>query len=276
MLCVIALLAQVPAASAQAPVERGKYLVSTIMACGNCHTPRDPSGVLQMDKQFSGGRRFNTPAFDVTASNITPDKETGIGAWDDAAIKKLMTAGVRPDGVQVAPIMPFSFYKGLTPGDLDAVVAYLKSIPPVKNQVPPPVYKMPVHATPYPDAEKPVADAAMRDPPVRGRYLATLGHCMECHTPISQGRHEFDTALGKGGREFPGPSGVSVSSNITSSKQSGLGNASDADIKRAITQGIGKDGRKLKPPMAFAAYAGLTDQDLNALVVWVRSLPPLD
>lgn len=276
MLCVIALLAQASAASAQTSVERGNYLVNTIMACGNCHTPRGPGGVPLMDKQLSGGLRFDEPVFDVTASNITPDPDTGIGRWRDGDIKKLLTTGIRPDGVQVAPIMPFNFYKGITPRDLDAVVAYLKSVPAVKNQVPTPVYKVPVTGAPYPDAQKPITEAAMRDPLVRGRYLAAIGHCMECHTPMIQGRHEFDTALGKGGREFAGPWGVSVSANITSSKKSGLGDADGATIKRAIIQGIGKDGRKLKPPMAFAAYARMTDQDLDALVAWVRSLPPKD
>ncbi len=99
---------------------------------------------------------------------------------------------------------------------------------------------------------------------------------MECHTPLEQGRLQFDTAMGKGGRQFDGPWGVSISANITSSRASGIGNAGDADIKRAITQGIGKDGRKLKPPMAFNAYARLSEQDVNALVAWLRTVPPID
>jgi mono/diheme cytochrome c family protein len=275
LLCAIALAVQASLANAETPVERGSYLVNSIMTCGNCHTPRGPGGALLME-QLSGGLRFDEPVFDVTASNITPDKETGIGNWSDADIKKLMTTGIRPDGVQVAPIMPFQFYKAITPRDLDAIVAYLRSIPAVKNQVPTPVYKVPVKGTPYPDAQKPVTEAAMRDPLARGRYLAMIGHCMECHTPMAQGHHQFDMAMGKGGMEFPGPWGKSVASNITSSKTSGLGNASDADIKRAITQGIGQDGRKLKPPMAYDMYARMTEEDLNALVVWVRSLPPKD
>jgi mono/diheme cytochrome c family protein len=275
IVCVVALVALTAVARAQTPVERGDYLVNGIMACGNCHTPKGPGGVPQNDKLLSGGLRFNEAPFDVTGSNITPDPETGIGRWSDADIKKLLTTGVRPDGVQVAPIMPYGFYKGMMPKDLDAVVVYLKSIPAVKNQVVAPVYKMAAHATPYPDAQKATVESDLRDPVARGRYLAMLGHCMECHTPMAQGRHEFDKA-GKGGREFNGPWGVSVSSNITSSKKSGLGNADVAAIKRAITEGIGHDGRRLKPPMDFPAYARITGQDLDALVAWVRSLPPLD
>jgi mono/diheme cytochrome c family protein len=276
ILGVVAILGAVSAAFAQTPVQRGEYLVNTIMTCGNCHTPKGPGGAPQNDKLLSGGLRFDEPVFDVTASNITPDKETGIGTWSEADIRKLLTTGVRPNGVQVAPIMPFAFYKNMLPRDLDAVVAYLKSVPAVKNEVPAPIYKVAIQATPYPDAQKRATENELLDPVARGRYLATIGHCMECHTPMDKGHHLYDTALGKGGMEFPGPWGKSVAANITSSKTSGLGNADAATIKRVIAQGIGKDGRKLMPPMDYAAYAKMTDQDLDALVTWVRSLPAMD
>jgi mono/diheme cytochrome c family protein len=107
----------------------------------------------------------------------------------------------------------------------------------------------------------------------RGFYLATIAHCMECHTPMAAGKHDF-SQLGKGGREFPGPWGVSVSRNLTSSKTAGLGNWSDADIKRAVTQGVRPDGTKLKPPMGFPNYARMTDGDLNDIIAWLRTLSP--
>ena len=84
-------------AVAQTPVERGSYLVNTVMTCHNCHTPMGPNGP-QFDKALSGGLRFNEPPFDVTASNITPDPETGIGKWSDADIKKALQKGVQPNG----------------------------------------------------------------------------------------------------------------------------------------------------------------------------------
>src|SRR5438552_9704989 len=109
---------QATTALAQTPVERGGYLVNTVMTCHNCHTPMGPNGP-QFDKALSGGLRFNEPSFDVTASNITPDPETGVGSWSDSAIKKALHEGVRPTGHQVAEVMPSGFYKILTPGDLD-------------------------------------------------------------------------------------------------------------------------------------------------------------
>src|ERR1700758_3544832 len=106
------------AARAETTVERGSYLVNTIMTCGNCHSPKGPPDVIA-GKDFSGGLRFDVPPFDVTAPNITPDKETGIGAWSDADLKKLLRTGVRPNGVQIAVVMPTAFYQVLTARDLD-------------------------------------------------------------------------------------------------------------------------------------------------------------
>ena len=104
-------------------------------------------------------------------------------------------------------------------------------------------------------------------------YLATIGHCMECHTPMEKGQRDFVNKLGTGGFELKGPWGVSVSRNITSHKEKGIGAWSDAEIKRAITQGVRKDGSQLKPPMGFSYYAHMTDADLDAVVAWLRTVP---
>src|SRR5215813_6500010 len=119
---------------AQGSLERGRYLVDTVMTCHNCHTPKGPNGP-QFDKALSGGLRFDEPAFDVTASNITPDRDTGIGSWSDAEIRGALLEGTRPAGHHLAPVMPSGYYKILTPGDLDGIVAYLRSVPPVANKV---------------------------------------------------------------------------------------------------------------------------------------------
>ena len=107
------------------------------MTCANCHSPKGPPAAIA-GKDYSGGLRFDEPPFDVTAPNITPDKETGIGNWTDDQIKTLLLTGKHPNGCQVAEIMPTAFYPILTPGDLNAIVAYLRSLPPVKNKVPDP------------------------------------------------------------------------------------------------------------------------------------------
>jgi mono/diheme cytochrome c family protein len=262
-------------AAAQSATERGNYLVNTIMTCGNCHTPKGPPAAVA-GKDFSGGLTWDEPPFKVTAPNITPDKETGIGAWTDAQIKTMLLTGKNPHGIQEAEVMPTAFYPILIPGDLDGIVAYLRTLAPVKNKVADPVYKIALPHHVFPGAEKAYSQADLSDTLKRGFYLATIGHCMECHTPFRTGGggRDFQNSLGKGGAQFPGPWGVSTSRNITSHKTAGIGDWTDAEIKTAITQGKRKDGSPLKGPMGYAYYAKMTDADLDAVVVYLRTVPP--
>ena len=239
------------------------------------------------DKAFSGGLNFTTSAFEAQARNITPDKETGIGSWTDDEIKQALTEGKRPSHghlaeVPLAAVMPANFYKALLPSDLDAVVAYLRTVKPIKNEVPDPTYKLPVKREPYPDAEKGFSANQMNDPVTRGRYLAAIAHCMECHSQWSRGVSNFEEGLGAGGRPFA-PSLVqgfdpewkgSVAPIFTSDPTKGVGSWTDDEIKRAITQGMSRDGHKLKPPMAVEAYAHLKPQDLNDIVAYLRTVHP--
>jgi mono/diheme cytochrome c family protein len=262
-------------ALAQTPVERGRYLVNGILTCGNCHTPRGEGGRFDMARQLSGGpQAWDEPSYTVKGANVTPDRETGIGKWTDAELKHAMQHGVRPNGVPIAPIMPFKFYGVFTPRDLNAVVAYMRSVTPIRNEVQAPVYKAAMPDVSYPGGDKAMTEDELRDPVKRGFYLATIGHCMECHTPATEGRQDFANNLGKGGRTFEGPFGQSTSRNITAHRTAGLGGWSDAEIKRAITQGISRDGSKLKPPMGYALYATMTESDLDGIVAWLRTVPP--
>ena len=275
-------------ALAQTPLERGRYLVESILGCGNCHTPKSPTGAPIMERNLAGGLSFTLPPFSGTASNITPDRQTGIGTWSDAEIKRAIVEGVRPGhgrlpNTQLGVVMPTPFLKALLPRDLDAVVAYLRSLKPVRSETPAPVYRMPVRHDRYPDAEAGFTEAMMADPVKRGAYLVTIGHCMDCHSPMDKGALDFNR-LGAGGRIFneqlvqgfhrdwPG----ARAANITAHPTAGLGRWSDAEIKRAITQGISRDGRTLQPPMAFAWYARMTEADLNAIAAYLRSVPPAE
>ena len=253
-------------------VKRGDYLVNGILTCGNCHSPKGPTGDIP-GKLFSGGLSWDEPPFKVTAPNITQDKDTGIGAWTDAQIKTLMRTGILPNGVHIAMIMPTGFYHIMTDSDLNAVVAYLRTIKPISNKVADPIYKMPQAEHVLPGGEKPYTEAMLSDKVKKGFYLATIAHCMECHTPMEKGMRQWGTRLGAGGFDFPGPWGVSTSRNITSSKTKGIGGWTDAEIKRAITTGVSKDGSHLKPPMGFHYYATLTPDDLDAVVAYLRTVP---
>ena len=184
-------------------------------------------------------------------------------------------------GVPLAAIMPANFYRALLADDLDAIVAYLRTVKPIRNEAPDPVYKAPVRRDSYPDAEAGFDKAMLADPVRRGAYLATIGHCMECHSAWSRGVSDFTTGLGRGGRPFPPREGTpegtppSIAANITSHPTAGIGAWTDQEIGRAITQGIARDGRMLKPPMAYAFYAGLKQTDLAAIIAYLRTVPPL-
>jgi mono/diheme cytochrome c family protein len=113
----------------------------------------------------------------------------------------------------------------------------------------------------------------MSDKGKKGFYLATIGHCMECHTPMGPKGREFATKMGTGGFKFPGPWGMSVSRNITQNNEKDIGGWTDAEIKRAITTGTSRDVSKLKPPMGFRYYSHMTDADLDAVVAYLRTVP---
>jgi mono/diheme cytochrome c family protein len=119
-----------------AVVARGKYLV-TIASCHDCHTPGYFLGKPDMARYLGGSDvGFELPGLGTfVGPNLTPDKETGLGSWTDAQIIAAIQTGVRPDGRMLAPIMPYHAFTNLTPQDVGAIVAFLRTIPPVKHRV---------------------------------------------------------------------------------------------------------------------------------------------
>ena len=261
---------------AETLMERGKYLVESIAGCGNCHTPQGPKGPI-MEKAYAGGLRIPEPnAFDVYTTNITSDKETGIGTW---TVEQIMTAtreGRRPDGSLIRPPMPIALYRGLSDRDARAIAVYVKSLKPIRNRPPKSTYKIPLPKSYGPPVGK-VSAPPRSDKVKYGAYLAgPVGHCIECHTPMgNSGRPDFKNRLGAGGRAFHGPWGVTASRNITPHKSDGVGAWTDPEIKRAITTGVSRNGSKLGPPMGYQYYARMSAADLNALVAYLRSLKPV-
>ncbi len=270
---VLALLAASPG-RAETQLERGSYLINGIVACGNCHTPQGPDGALP-GMELAGGLVIEEDAFTVHTPNITPDPETGIGRWTDAQIITAIREGRRPDGRIIGPPMPIDLYRQMSDRDVRALVAYLRQVKPVRNQVPPSEYRVPL-PTSYGSPVGAVADVPRADPVTYGAYLAgPLGHCIECHTVVIGGQPDYKHRLGAGGNEFSGPWGTSIAPNITPDKETGIGDWTDAQIRRAITQGISADGSQLRPPMGFHYYASIARRDLDALIAYLRSLRPL-
>jgi mono/diheme cytochrome c family protein len=257
----------------KALLERGKYLMDGIVACGNCHVQRGEKGRPLPEKGLSGGLVFDEEPFKAYAPNITPDPDTGIGKWTDAQLAKAIREGIRPDGSVIGPPMPIGFYRGLADDDLRAIVAYLRAQPPVKNKVPKSEYRMKLPPSYGPEIKQKIAAPSRKDEVKYGEYLAgPLGHCMECHTPWVKGVPDMAKA-GAGGNPFRGPWGVSVSRNLTP-HETGLKGWSDAEIARAIREGVRKDGSPLKPPMAYGWYKNINDADMKALVAYLKTLKP--
>jgi len=262
------------AAKAETLLERGEYLVNTVAACGNCHTPIDAQGRPIPGQELAGRFVIELPEFTAYAPNITPDMETGIGGWSEAEIATAIREGRRPDGSLVGPPMPIELYRGMSDRDVAAIAAYVRSRPAVRNQVQKTVYRIPLPAS-YGPPVGTVPDVDPNDLVAYGAYLAgPVGHCIECHTPMVEGRFDYENQLGAGGREFEGPWGVSVSANLTSHEADGIKRYSDAEVIQMITTGMRPDGTAMLPPMGYPYYAKIKPEDLQAIVAYLRSLPP--
>ena len=258
----------------ETPLERGKYLMGGIVACGNCHTPKGPSGRAIADRELSGGDPVDSPIFHAIPGNITQDKETGIGGWTDDQIVNAIRNGRRPDGTMIGPPMPIPFYRGMSDTDVRAIVAYLRTVKPISNKMEKSSYKIPLPAA-YGPVVTHVPDVPRTDRVAYGKYLATgLGHCMDCHTPMVNGRSDM-TRMGAGGNAFGSPvGGVIMSANLTPGNPAGIASWTDAQLKTAITTGQRPD-RPLVRLMAFDWYKTMSNDDLDALVAFLRSLKPV-
>lgn len=255
-------------ANAAPSIERGDYLVNTIGACGNCHTPQGAEGPM-MDKALAGMLVEQTEAYTAVAPNITPAGR--VSDWSDAELAKAIREGIRPDGSVIGIPMPFEVYSGISDTDLMSIVMYLRTVPAVENDPGQSVYNMPLPPAWGPPVES-VADVPEGVTVAYGEYLAgPLGHCTVCHSTFGEMGPMLDTHLGAGGGEFHGPWGTSVAANIT---PTGLSRYSDEELVTLIASGTRPDGSRLLPPMPVWAYAGMTPDDLEAVVLYLRSLPP--
>jgi mono/diheme cytochrome c family protein len=256
---------------AEPDLARGEYLVRGPMGCGNCHTPIGPAGP-EMDRELTGRVVDENEAFTAVAPNLTAAGE--IAGWTDAELSRAIREGIRPDGSVIGPPMPFTMYRGLSDDDLASIVAFLRTLPANPSDLPRSVYHIPLP----PAYGPPVTSVAAVAPGITvdyGAYLAgPVAHCMECHTPMGPQGPLIQTNLGQGGFAFNGPWGTSVAQNLTSHPD-GLANYTDDQIAAMITKGVRPDGSPMLPPMPYGYLAGFTPDDLEAVILYLRSLPPL-
>ncbi len=263
-LAVTVFIAATPALS---DMDRGRYLVETVMGCGNCHTPIGPDGFI-MDAALSGRLVDDNEAFTAIAPNITAAGR--IVGWTDAELARAIREGIRPDGSLIGPPMPFAAYKSISDDDLASVVSFLRSVPPVEGDPGASVYHIPLPPAYGPAITEPVSAPAPGLSVEYGGYLTSLAHCMECHSPAGPTGPDWGEGFARGGFEFLGPWGTSISSNLTNHPD-GLAGYSDAEITTMLS-GIRPDGSRMLPPMPYQYLAAMADVDKQAIVLYLRSL----
>lgn len=270
-----------------AHVTRGKYLYERSLLCWGCHGSQ---GGHSPDEPQAGGREFDLtsigPGFGfVYGSNLTPDVSTGIGAWSDGELVRAIREGVTRDGRLIFPVMAYQFYHGLSDDDALAIVAYLRSLPPVPNRVSPrrlSFVAKAMHAIglirPEPPITRPIMAPLPEQATEYGEYIAwrTAG-CAECHTPRDPKTARLipDGPLSGGLFPFPEPEFTTTGPNLTPDIATGIGTWTEEQFVTAMQTGARPDGKVMLPFMPWPSYARWSRNDLHAVWLYLRSLKPI-
>ena len=276
-------------------VARGKYIFTNVSDCDFCHSEQDITRLAMPVVESTRGEGKLMPDTDlpgqIYARNITPDLETGIGSWTDGEKIRAIREGVDKDGHALFSIMPYSFYRYMSDEDVQAVVAFLDTLPPIKHQLPPTKVNFPdsmwMKGDPRPVTHpyKPPAGSVPERTKklLYGEYLATIAHCEVCHTPYPGLKEDVSLRLA-GGRHFVTPVGDVYSANITPDKYTGIG---DWDLERfknrlkIYRQYENKDGPPVVGPdrltfMPYQSFAHLTDYDMECIYDYLMTRTPIN
>jgi len=267
---------------------RGKYLFERVAVCGDCHSERDFTRFAGPVVPETEGSGFIFPAElgfpgTVVSRNITPDKETGIGNWTDGEIIRAIREGVSRDGRTLFPLMPYQGFRKMSDEDVYSVVAYMKTLKPVKKVQPPTRINFPVSmlikSAPQPAGNVPPVDR--NDPLKYGEYLVTIGGCNGCHTPAEKGEPVPGKRLA-GGMVFKTPVGTVVSANITPDPDTGIGKYSEQDFlnkfyqyRKYVEQGPPKVGPESFTLMPWLLFCQMEEKDLKSIFAYLKSQPPV-
>ena len=252
-------------------VTRGEYLTRAA-DCAACHTA--PGG-----KPFSGGLAFKLPFGTIYSTNITADRETGIGSWSDDDFVRALHQGIAKDGTHLYPAFPYTSYTALSRNDAVAIKAYLFSLPSEHAPARPADLTFPFNQRwtmlfwnlAFLDEHRFRANSAITAEANRGAYLATaLGHCGECHTPRNlafalRASKEFAGTIVEGWRAY----------NISPDRQFGIGDWSDKQVADYLAIGHADGSGSAAGPMGEAVSNSLqylSPQDITALVSYLRTV----
>lgn len=269
---------------------RGRYLAEAVLSCFDCHSVRREN--IYGMPPIAETRGAGTPCSDralgfpgrICPPNITPDPKTGIGAWSDGELMRAIREGVNKNGGAIFPLMPYHYYRALSDEDARALVAYLRSIPAVAIERERTELDFPIDITvkfePQP-LEGPVAPPRSGDAVAQGKYLAEIGGCRGCHTPVDEKRHMIPGRDFAGGQEFPLDVGVSVrSTNLTRDVKTGMGAMTKEQFVArfkafedpAAAREVPIDRNTVMP---WLSYARMTEEDLSAIYEYLQTLPPI-
>lgn len=274
LLGVVLLMAGAAAAAddnADAVVARGKALTDA-GDCAGCHT-------ADASRPFAGGREIPTPFGTIYSPNLTPDRDTGIGAWSDDDFYRAMHDGVAPDGTRYYPAFPYPYFTRLTRSDVLAIKAYLATLPAVRNTRPAAKLKWPLNHRVVmrgwnllffrPATFQP--NPAQNDVWNRGAYLVNgPGHCGACHTPKN-----FLGADRSGKRFEGGAVDGWYAPRLDAAARSGLASWSLDDIKNYLKTGRSEKSYAAGPmaDVVSGSTSKLADADIHAIATYLKSLP---
>jgi mono/diheme cytochrome c family protein len=270
-------------------VARGRYLVEHVSDCVACHSERlvDRYAMpIRPGTEGGGGLDFSEGKLRLFTANITPDRETGIGAWSDGEIMRAIREGVRRDGQAIFPSMPYQLFAQLSDDDTRAIVAYLRTIPPLHKSIPPREVPPPMNVImrfiPKPLAG-PVAEVDRKNSVAYGKYLTTVAGCVFCHSPKDDHMQNLAGREFSGGFEMKGQTGRVVTANITPHPETFVGRSSRADFiahfksmqsMNAANAPVMPKGRNTIMP--WLAYSGMTEEDLGAIYDYLRTVKPVE
>jgi mono/diheme cytochrome c family protein len=258
-------------------VARGEYIVRNVAVCGGCHAA-DPR--RSRDGPLSGGMEFKDWRIGTArASNLTSDSLTGLGAWSDAEIVRAIRNGLARDGRLLAPIMPYEWFSGMSDRDALAVARYLRSLPPVRKEVKQShnfVFALARLFFLGPKGETRVSAPPRGPTAAYGGYLSQhVGLCADCHTPRRGIRSTPDRRRLFAGNASPPKSFPANPSNLTPDTATGIGTWTEAAFLRTLRTGVDPKGDSLHAFMPWREVRRMSDDDLRAIYIFLRSLPPV-
>jgi mono/diheme cytochrome c family protein len=253
--------------------------VNGLLGCLYCHSEPDknlPGAPPRPDKRGAGHVLPEEGGITVVAPNITSDIETGAGGWSDDALARAIREGIGHDGRALFPMMPYMNYRSLPDEDLASVIVYLRTLPPVRNPLPPFEIPFPVSrlilSAPEP-ITGPVAAPDVSDSVTRGRFLVTQASCRDCHTPSNNGQFNTDLEMA-GGFPLSGVSQARVTALNITPDPTGIPYYDETIFITMMRNGqLG--ARKIDAVMPWSAYGKLTDDDLKAMFAYLKTLRPI-